>query len=891
MSRVRRPASDPPTAAGPAGPGGGAGASGGPVTGRRRDRTTKRSVKVADRVASALITVGGVGTILSIFGVGAVLLWQTAPLFFPGDLGEPAVVAAEVPAGEFPPATPADAADRLVALRVDEFALIAAGVRADSRVVATRAEDGAPLGVGSLLDGEDPATVTAIDAAFDGPPVAVGFQNGTVRVTSVRFAPSIGAPPQADASGVVGSVTEKTVGGLTRTQTLRVDTGATLSLGGGPVRAVGVGSRNGEPVVAGWVEGAGLVLHARGAAVPLAIPAGVAVVDGPPAFVRIGDRAADVTAAWPDGTAARFNTRNPARPRFEEVVDLTPGGAALTALEWVVGRGTLLAGDDAGGLRGWFPARSEAGGERTLTAAHEYPPMPAPVVAVRGSAAGRYAAVADAAGNVRVIQTTTEDVVGETGLPAAPNALFLTPREDRSFLFAALPREPAAAESAIPLARAAFDPGHADATLASLFLPVWYEGGPEPEAKWQSTGGSVGVEPKFGMWPLIFGTLKATFYSMLFAAPLALLAAVYTGEFLPKGVRAKIKPAVEVMAGLPSVVLGFVAAVTFSPFLSEHLVACLCAFVTVPAAVLAGAHLWQMLPADFTIRRRRWRLLGCALCLPLGVWLAAAVAPAVEDALFAGDAKRWLDGRAGTPVGAWLFLTLPLSAAAAAWLSARVVGPRAVRRAAGTSRAEFVAWSAARFGFGLSLTLAVAVTAAWGLTEIGKAVSSSGWDPRGEVVGTYQQRNAVVVGFAMAFTVIPIIYTLADDALASVPDSLRSASLGAGATVWQTATRIVVPAAMSGLFGAVMVGLGRAVGETMIVLMAAGATPITEFNPFSGFRTLASNLAIEVPEAVPGSTHYRTLFLAALLLFGMTFLINTAAEAVRLAFRKRVSQI
>ena len=96
---------------------------------------------------------------------------------------------------------------------------------------------------------------------------------------------------------------------------------------------------------------------------------------------------------------------------------------------------------------------------------------------------------------------------------------------------------------------------------------------------------------------------------------------------------------------------------------------------------------------------------------------------------------------------------------------------------------------------------------------------------------------------------------------------------------------------MSGLFGAVMVGLGRAVGETMIVLMAAGATPITEINPFDGFRTLASNLAIEVPEAVPGTTHYRTLFLAALLLFAMTFVVNTAAEAVRLRFRKRVSQI
>ena len=886
MSRPRRPAESPAD-------GGPEGAGGGPAfTGRSRDRATKRSVKFADRAASGLITVGGIGTIASIFGVGAVLVWQVVPLFLPGELAGAAVVAPAVAGAE----SPAGDAGRPVDLRVDEFVLIAAATYADGRVVAARADDGTPLGSASLLSGEVASDVTAVAAAFDGPEVAVGFADGTVRVGSVEFDPGFGDEPlaegerivlPADGSGFVGSIGEGAAGGLTRVQNLRVTPGATaVRLGDGAVRALDVTAAGVGPVLAGWVDGTGLVLFADGATVPLPVPATAAVPAGPPAFLRIGDRAADVTAAWADGTAARFNTRNASNPRFEEVVDLT-GGETLTALEWVVGRGTLLVGDDAGRLTGWFPARSETGGARSLTRGHHYPPMAVAVAAVRGSAAGRFAAVAGADGAVRVVQTTTEDVIGETVLPAAPDALFLTPREDRSFLFAALP----ASDSAPALTRVAFDPGHADATLASLFLPVWYEGGPGPEAKWQSTGGSAGVEPKFGLWPLIFGTLKATFYSMLFAAPLALLAAVYTGEFLPKQTRARIKPAVEVMAGLPSVVLGFVAAVTFSPFLSRHLVGTLCAFGDGPGDGAARAHLWQMLPADLTIRFRRWRLPACALCLPVGVWLAAAAAPAVEDALFAGDAKRWLDGRAGTPVGAWLFLTLPLAAVASAFLSARVVSPRLVRRARGVGRGTFAAAKAAGFALTLALTLGAALLAAWGLTAAGDAVSSSPWDPRGEIVDTYQQRNAVVVGFAMAFTVIPIIYTLADDALASVPDSLRSASLGAGATVWQTATKVVVPAAMSGLFGAVMVGLGRAVGETMIVLMAAGATPITEVNPFSGFRTLASNLAIEVPEAVPGSTHYRTLFLAVLLLFGMTFLVNTAAEAVRLAYRKRVSQI
>jgi len=158
-------------------------------------------------------------------------------------------------------------------------------------------------------------------------------------------------------------------------------------------------------------------------------------------------------------------------------------------------------------------------------------------------------------------------------------------------------------------------------------------------------------------------------------------------------------------------------------------------------------------------------------------------------------------------------------------------------------------------------------------------------------IGTYVQRNSLVGWFVMGFAIIPLIYTLADDALSAVPDHLRSASLGAGATTWQTTMRIVIPTAMSGLFSAVMIGLGRAVGETMIVLMASGGTPVLNMNIFEGFRTLSQNIAVELPEAARGSTHYRTLFLAALVLFLMTFLVNTIAEVVRLRYRKRAYQL
>jgi phosphate transport system permease protein len=143
----------------------------------------------------------------------------------------------------------------------------------------------------------------------------------------------------------------------------------------------------------------------------------------------------------------------------------------------------------------------------------------------------------------------------------------------------------------------------------------------------------------------------------------------------------------------------------------------------------------------------------------------------------------------------------------------------------------------------------------------------------------------------MGFAVIPLIYTLAEDALNSVPEHLRAASLACGATLWQTALWVVLPTAISGVFSAIMIGMGRAVGETMIVVMAAGNTPIIDWNIFNGLRALSATIAVELPEAVKDGTLYRILFLAGLVLFAMTFIINTLAEVVRLRFRKRASQL
>jgi len=156
---------------------------------------------------------------------------------------------------------------------------------------------------------------------------------------------------------------------------------------------------------------------------------------------------------------------------------------------------------------------------------------------------------------------------------------------------------------------------------------------------------------------------------------------------------------------------------------------------------------------------------------------------------------------------------------------------------------------------------------------------------------SYDQRNAMVVGCAMGFAVIPTIFSIAEDAIYGVPKSLSDGSLALGATPWQTLIRVVLPTASPGMFSGVMIGLGRAVGETMIVLMATGNTPIMDWNLFEGMRTLAANIAVEMPESAMNSSHYRILFLAALVLFMFTFVVNTGAELIRQRLREKYSSL
>jgi phosphate transport system permease protein len=248
---------------------------------------------------------------------------------------------------------------------------------------------------------------------------------------------------------------------------------------------------------------------------------------------------------------------------------------------------------------------------------------------------------------------------------------------------------------------------HEEATLGKLFLPQPPKAGAPSALAWQP----VSERPKYSLIPLLAGTLKATLIAILIAIPLAVSAALFSSEFAPPWSRELIKPAIEILAGIPSVVIGFF---------------CL--------MVLAG----------------------------------------------------WLQGLFG-----WTF-----------------------------------------------------------------------------------RLNAVTAGIGLSLAVIPIVYTVSEDAFTSVPQPYREGSIAMGASTWQTAWRVVLPAASPGVFAACVLGFGRAVGETMIVLMASGNAAVLSLSPTDSIRTFSATIAAELGEVVVGSPHYHVLFFIGAFLFILTFLTN-----------------
>jgi phosphate transport system permease protein len=465
----------------------------------------------------------------------------------------------------------------------------------------------------------------------------------------------------------------------------------------------------------------------------------------------------------------------------------------VTATAQLVGGISLIIGDSHGGLAQWFMAR-DPDGESRFKQIRTFQLGTSPIVQIDAEERRKGFIALDAEGKLGVFHSTAHRTLLVESVAQGPGILALSPRANRIMI-----EEPG---RLLPLK---LHNPHPEVSFSALWGKVWYENYDAPKYVWQSTASNTDFEPKLSLSPLTFGTLKAAFYAMILAAPLAIAAAIYTAYFMAPGMRRKVKPVIELMEAMPTVILGFFAGLFLAPYLEGHLPGVFSLFLLMPVGILLAGFTWSRLPESIRLRvPDGWEAAILIPVILLTGWFALGMSPYLESWLFGGDMRLWITNDLGI---------------------------------------------------------------------------------------TYDQRNALVVGIAMGFAVIPNIYSIAEDAVFSVPRSLTLGSLALGATPWQTLTRVVILTASPGIFSALMIGMGRAVGETMIVLMATGNTPVMEMNLFEGMRTLAANVAVEMPESEVGGSHYRVLFLAALVLLMFTFVMNTLAELIRQRLRKKYSSL
>jgi len=860
---------------------------------QRRSMKTPRSVLIADKTADWVIRIGGLSVILAVFGIMVFLAQAVVPLFTGGQL-EGQTKAALQSGGH-----------KTLTDFLDEYRTLSVAVDDTGAVSAFHIKTGVVINAPSFDFGGQ--TASAFARTLAGGYVAFGFSDGTLRlgrlVIAVDVIDDTAAPADLRALGTQGDRTDGTAiyakvseAQLRRTLVkVELDDAQQITPNGTAIRALdyrvgGTAERPARSFITVDADGIGRVTLSETTknfmtgkkTVKLTtselpgLPPGVLVSD-----VLMTEKADQVYIAEKSGTVYRFDTRSFSAPTLAETIDLAPGAVDINVIGFLIGEQSIVVGGSDGSVNIYFKLPSDTASSTdgyTMVHAKTLEPHSSAVVAMDVSQRGKTFVTADAQGQVWMRHATSEQVLlrlSPGDEKPAYQALALSPRQNAVL---------AIADNGSAYAWDV-DVPHPESTLQTIFGKVWYEGYPEPTYTWQSSAGTDAFEPKLSLMPLIFGTIKATVYSLLFAIPIAIGAAIYTSEFVHHKVRAVVKPTMELMASLPSVVLGFIAALVLAPIVETWIVAILMAFFVMPLGLFFGAYMWQLLPYRIQLKYGASpKFVGMIIALFVFGYLSYASGSVLDGIFFAGDFKAWASGTAGSGAPFTALFLLPVVFIAAWIIMGRVSEVRLSSLMRSNNRfkagvADLGRWVG---------TLLIAGTASYAIASV---LTSLGLDLRGGVVDTYVQRNTLIVAFAMGFAVIPIIYTIAEDALTSVPEHLRAASLACGATPWQTAISVILPTAMSGVFAAIMVGMGRAVGETMIVVMAAGNTPLIEWNIFEGLRALSANIAVELPEAVRDSTLYRVLFLAALTLFVMTFIVNTLAELVRQRFRKRTAAL
>lgn len=478
--------------------------------------------------------------------------------------------------------------------------------------------------------------------------------------------------------------------------------------------------------------------------------------------------------------------------RITAAFKINAAGSSVTKMQLLTGASSLLVANENGVISQWFEVLND--NKREFTLIRDFKASSG-VTSITPEFFRKGFLTTTASGDLSIFHTTGEtELLTESITKAGSLVVAISPRANAIL---------AADSNTIKLYHV--DNEHPEITWSALWQEVWYEGYPEPQYVWQSTSASDDFEAKMSLVPISFGTIKAAFYAMLFAVPIGISAAIYTAYFMAPSIRTYIKPTVEIMEALPTVILGFLAGLWLAPIVESQLPGIVLLLITLPASVLVAAMIWSNLPKSISDKISEGVL--PLVLLPILVvtgYLSMAFSDTLELWLFNGDTRMYLTNELGI---------------------------------------------------------------------------------------NFDQRNSLIVGIAMGFAVIPTIFSIAEDAIFSVPKSLTMGSLALGATRWQTLSKVVILTASPGIFSAVMMGMGRAVGETMIVLMATGNTPIMDWNIFEGMRSLSANIAVEMPESEVGSSHYRVLFLAAFVLFIFTFFFNTIAEFVRQRLREKYSSL